>query len=252
MTLAYVGTAYAGWQRQPNRVTVQSVLETALARVIGECVHTVAAGRTDAGVHALGQVVSFSTETRLSNEALRRALNACLPNDVCVLEVCDAPEGFHALRAAIGKCYRYLIQTGSLRDVFATDRLWHCRYELDCEKMRQAACHLVGRHDFRSFQSRGSPRRSTVRELRRLKIDATPLLAGQRISIEIEADGFLYNMARNIVGTLVEVGRGRLEPDQLPLILQARDRRRAGPTAPAHGLYLVAVKLRDSSSCSST
>ncbi len=246
LKLAYVGTAYAGWQRQPERLTVQSVLENALAQVTGERVKTVAAGRTDAGVHALGQIVTCTTHSHLSSDELCRAINACLPPDVCVLDVQEVPPGFHPIRDSIAKRYRYLIQTGSLRDVFAAGRVWHCWYQLDCSRMRHAAQYLLGRHDFRSFQSGGSPRRSTVRELTCLEIESSPALAGQRISIEIEADGFLYNMVRNIVGTLVEVGRGKLDPEQIPAILQARDRRRAGPTAPAHGLYLVAVRFRES------
>jgi tRNA pseudouridine38-40 synthase len=244
LTLSYLGTAYAGWQRQPQRVTVQSVLERALLQVTGERIRTVAAGRTDAGVHALRQVVSCATHSSLTNEVLHRALNACLPQDICVLSVEDAPEGFHAVRASVGKRYRYLLQTGPLRDVFALDRIWHVWYPLDVEQMQAAAAYLVGEHDFRSFQTGGSPRKHTVRCVRELIIQSTASLAGQRIAVDMEANGFLYNMARNIVGTLVEVGRGKLKPSDVACILHAADRRRAGPTAPPHGLYLVDVQLQ--------
>lgn len=245
LTISYVGTAYAGWQRQPDRVTVQSLLERALRQVTGERIRTAAAGRTDAGVHALKQIVSCSTSTHLTNAVLLRAVNACLPHDICVLDIEDAPAGFHAVRDAVGKRYRYLIQTGPLRDVFAIDRVWHVWYRLDIPAMQEAAQYLIGEHDFRSFQTAGSPRKRTVRCVSHLEITHAPSLAGERIAIEIEADGFLYNMVRNMVGTLVEVGRGRMAPQGVQQILAAGDRRRAGPTAPPHGLYLVDVRFRE-------
>ncbi|MBM3998447.1 MAG: tRNA pseudouridine(38-40) synthase TruA [Planctomycetes bacterium] len=241
LTVAYDGTAYGGWQRQANRVTIQSELETALRRVTGEPVKTVASGRTDAGVHAEGQVVSLATSTRLTNDTLRRAVNACLPEAICVLDVQTAPDRFHAIRDAIRKRYRYEIQTGPLRDVPRRAFVWHVWYPLDVAAMRAAAECLVGRHDFSSFETAGSPRKTAERHVTRLELESGPFLEGERIRFDIEADGFLYNMVRNIVGSLVEVGRGRRRPSWIEESLKARDRRAAGTTAPPHGLCLMGV-----------
>jgi tRNA pseudouridine38-40 synthase len=242
LTLAYDGTQYGGWQQQPNRVTIQSVLENALRRVTGERVRTAASGRTDAGVHASGQVVSCSLEAEWEHEDLRRALNACLPQDVCLLSIDDAPDGFHAIRDAVRKRYRYQMQTGPLRDVFRRNFVWHVWHRLDVEAMRAAAQPLLGRHDFASFQTSGSGRKTTHRTLSELTISCHPLLDGQFISVDIEADGFLYNMVRNIVGTLVDVGRGKHPPGWVGEVLAACDRRSAGMTAPPQGLCLVSVQ----------
>ncbi len=242
LTLSYDGTAYGGWQRQVNSDSIQRQLEAALRRVTGERIRTAASGRTDAGVHAFGQVVSVALESSMPEGDLRRALNACLPHDICVREVQSAPDGFHAIRDAVSKHYRYEIQTGPLRDVLRRAYVWHVWYQLDVTAMRSAAAHLVGRHDFTSFQSTGSSRKSAVRNVLELSLHQEPHLAGERITLDIRADGFLYNMVRNIVGTLVEVGRGRRDPAWVAAALQARDRRRAGMTAPALGLCLMHVE----------
>jgi tRNA pseudouridine38-40 synthase len=241
LTIAYQGTAYSGWQRQKKKVTVQSVLELALRQITEETISTAASGRTDAGVHALGQVVSCSTSTHLSNDVLRRALNAVLPHDLTVLAVEDAPDGFHAINDALSKRYRYQVQTGPLRDVFLREFAWHVWHVLDFAAMQQGAQLLLGKHDFRSFQTAGSARKSTVRHVTDLTLQCEPHLDGQLITLEIEADGFLYRMVRNIVGSLVEVGRGRQSVEWIGQTLQAKDRRQAGVTAPPQGLYLVSV-----------
>jgi tRNA pseudouridine38-40 synthase len=242
LTIAYQGSAYGGWQRQKKKVTVQSVLELALRRITEETIATAASGRTDAGVHALGQVVSCRTSTHLSNSVLRRALNAVLPHDISVLSVEDAAEGFHAINDAISKRYRYIVQSGPLRDVFRREFAWHVWHVLDIEAMQRAAPLLQGKHDFRSFQTAGSARRSTIRHVTELTLNWEPHLEGQLITLEIEADGFLYRMVRNIVGSLVEIGRGRQTVEWLGEALKACDRRRAGVTAPPQGLYLVSVR----------
>jgi tRNA pseudouridine38-40 synthase len=241
LKLAYDGTAYGGWQRQLNCVSIQGLLETAFQRVTGERVSVTASGRTDAGVHALGQVASCNTNSSLTPDALRRALNASLPSDICILTVQEAPANFHAIREAVQKRYRYQIRTGQNRDVFARHYAWQIWHELDLEKMREATQHLIGRHDFRSFQTSGSQRKTTVRTILDLTLQGERTDFGQRITLEVEADGFLYNMVRNIVGTLVEVGRGKQTPSWVSEVLAARDRRRAGPTAPARGLTLLHV-----------
>jgi tRNA pseudouridine38-40 synthase len=238
LTLAYDGTAYAGWQCQPDATTVQGVLEAAVAKVTGARGQTLAAGRTDAGVHARGQVVSLRTESRLSAEVLVRALNANLPPDVAVLEAVEVDAAFHPIRDAHSKRYRYQVHDGPIRDVFHRGDAWHLHGPLDHEAMQRAAAALVGRHDFRSFQTAGAERRTTVRTVYDLTVQRT----GHLVAVEIEANGFLYNMVRAIVGTLVEVGRGA-EPETWPAaVLQATDRTYAGPTAPAHGLCLLWVR----------
>jgi tRNA pseudouridine38-40 synthase len=241
LKIAYDGTAYGGWQRQLNCVSIQGLLETAFRRITGERISITASGRTDAGVHALGQVASCATNSQLAPDALRRALNAYLPDDICVLEVREAPANFHAIREAIQKRYRYEIRTGQNRDVFARHYAWQIWHELDVERMCEAIPDLIGRHDFRSFQTSGSQRKTTVRTVLDLTLHAERTEFGQQITLEIEADGFLYNMVRNIVGTLVEVGRGKQPVAWVSEVLAARDRRRAGPTAPARGLTLLHV-----------
>jgi tRNA pseudouridine38-40 synthase len=241
LTLAYDGTDFFGWQWQTGMRTVQEVVEQAIRRVTGESMRVVAAGRTDRGVHALGQVVSFQTESSLTNEVLRRALNANLPADVCVLDVQSAQDGFHAIDDSTGKRYRYLIQDGRNRDVFARRYAWRVWHPLDASAMHLAAQGWLGRHDFGAFQNVGSPRVSTVRTVRDIRVERLVQLDGDRVVVEVEADGFLYNMVRNFVGTLVEVGKGDRPIGWPADVLATRDRTAAGMCAPAHGLYLLKV-----------
>lgn len=241
LTLSYDGTAYAGWQVQASARTIQAELEAALLQVTGESIRAVASGRTDAGVHALGQVVSFRSATRLPADVLRKALDANLPRDIVVLEVSEAPARFHAIRDALRKRYRYVVQDGPIRDVFSRTQAWYVAQRLDVEAMRAAARALLGRHDFSSFEAAGSPRVSSVRTIYDLTVERRTGDFLERVRIEVEADGFLYNMVRNLVGSLVEVGRGRQEPSWLAGVLAAQDRKVAGMTAPPQGLFLVSV-----------
>ena len=241
LTLAYDGTAYFGWQWQPNRPTIQGVLEDAWHQVTGEKIRVVGSGRTDAGVHALGQAVSLTTHSSLDPAVVHRALNANLPPDVVVRQVCEAPQGFNAIDHSLGKRYRYLILDDRLRDPFSRHYHWHVRRPLDADLMNQAAQLLLGERDFKSFESAGSRRVSSVRTVRDLSVRRCEHIDGQRIWIEIEANGFLYNMVRNIVGTLVEVGQGKRPVEWVQEVLLAHDRRVAGMTAPARGLFLVKV-----------
>jgi tRNA pseudouridine38-40 synthase len=242
LTLAYDGTAYAGWQVQPGRGTVQETLEAAIRKVTGQTVRVLASSRTDAGVHALGQVVAWQTPSELPADVLCRALNAELPQDVAVLEVAEAAGGFHPIRDAVRKRYRYVIHDAPVRDVFGRQYCWHYQQgRLDAQAMARAAQGLMGTHDFRSFQSSGAPRESTVRTIFEIGIRRGRGETQDLISLEVEADGFLYRMVRAIVGTLVEVGRGA-RPESWPAeVLQAADRSAAGPTAPPQGLFLVGV-----------
>ncbi|MCA9188021.1 MAG: tRNA pseudouridine(38-40) synthase TruA [Pirellulaceae bacterium] len=238
LTVAYDGTRYAGWQVQPNGVTIQQVLEDAITSVVGQPVRIAGSGRTDAGVHALGQVASGRWNTRLTPDVLLRAINANLPLDIRLLSIQAVCDAFHARRDAIEKCYRYVLEHGAVHNVFRRDYCWFLPGSLDHDPMQQGANMLVGTHDFASFQASGSPRASTVRTVTKLQVCRED---PQHIAIEIAGNGFLYNMVRNIVGTLVLVGQGRERPEWVGRVLRQQDRRSAGRTAPPQGLFLVNV-----------
>lgn len=240
-TIAYDGSGYFGWQWQPDRPTIQGELERALRQICGDEIRVVASGRTDTGVHAVGQVVSFRARTRLSPATLRRAMNANLPPDICVREVLLAPEGFHAIRDARRKRYRYTIQDGPVRDVLRRRTVWWIPRRLDLLAMQEAAKTLVGEHDFAALETAGSERVSTVRTIYDLTVERVAGEVWDRVEIEVEANGFLYNMVRNIVGTLMYVGIGKYPPAWVAEVLASGDRRRAGPTAPPQGLCLLSV-----------
>ena len=245
LTLAYDGTAYAGWQVQPGEITVQEVLEKAITKITGESLRVIASGRTDAGVHALGQVVGFRTKTHLSADVLQRALNAELPHDVAVIEAVEADEAFHPIRDAVRKRYRYVIHDGPVRDVFRRRYCWQYPGRLDEAAMARAARALLGTHDFSSFETTGAERKDSIRTICELPVERGRGGEPNLVTIEVEADGFLYNMVRAIVGTLVEVGRGAKDEAWVAGVLAAQDRRTAGPTAPPQGLLLVRVDYEE-------
>ena len=236
--LAYDGSPFFGWQRQDGFDTVQEALEDALEALVGDKVVVHGAGRTDTGVHALGQVAHFHVETRLADDRVRHALNHYLPPTVrCLrLETCDP--GFHARFHAKGKRYAYVTATQRFRPPFAPHLCHWIPEPLDLGAMRRAAAVLVGRPAFSAFATVGSPRRDNVRTLSAVRIVARK----RRFAVFVQGDGFLYNMVRTIAGTLFEVGRGKLGPRDVVDILASGERERAGPTAPAAGLYLVAVR----------
>jgi tRNA pseudouridine38-40 synthase len=242
LTLAYDGTDFAGWQVQQGKRTVQGVLETAWAEITGETLRATASGRTDAGVHALAQVASLKSGTHLTTEVLQRALNASLPGDVVVLSVEEAEADFHAIRDAVSKRYRYVIHDGELADVFRRRYSWKVWQRLDERAMHRAAQALVGTHDFQSFQTSGAPRKTTVRTVSDLWVRRGSGDEADLVTCEIEADGFLYNMVRAIVGTLHEVGRGAQSENWPREVLAARDRRAGAMTAPPQGLLMVRVR----------
>jgi tRNA pseudouridine38-40 synthase len=251
LLLQYDGTDYAGWQVQDNATTVQGVLEEALATVLRETIRVAGASRTDSGVHALGQVAAFRTSNSLPAEKLLRALNGILPPDIRVIEITE-PEADFIPRFAKEKTYRYAIACGESLSPFQRRYAWHVRDRLDFDAMREASTYFVGNHDFTSFTASGGGEKTHVREIHRVDFGVggiiTTCLEAERLAdagvyhFEIAANGFLYKMVRNIVGTLLEVGRGRIPPKGIPEIIRARDRNRAGPTAPAHGLCLVSVR----------
>ena len=244
LTLAYDGTDFSGWQAQPGRRTVQGVLEAAWCEITGETVRVTATSRTDAGVHALGQVVGVETQSELPPERLLGGINAKLPADVVLKAVEPMRTGFHATHDAIGKRYRYQLHNDRLRPLLDRHLVWHIPHPLDVEAMHRAGQVLVGTHDFASFQSAGSPRDSTVRTMTDVQVTREDARQPSRIHIEVAGDGFLYNMVRNIVGTLVDVGAGRRPAEWISEVLSACDRQAAGQTAPPQGLLLLQVEIK--------
>lgn len=242
LTLAYDGTRYNGWQEQPDCLTVQAELARVLEKITLVRPHVVGSGRTDAGVHALGQVATFETQASLTPEVFLRALNGHLPHDIAVIAVEEARPGFHAIGDALWKTYRYLLHDGPVRDVFRQHYCWHHKSRLDAEAMHRAAQPLIGTHDFRSFESHWPTRTSSIRTIRDLAVTRGHEGCADLIALEVTADGFLYNMVRAITGTLVEVGRGA-RPENWPAsVVRAGERSKAGMTAPPQGLYLVRVE----------
>jgi tRNA pseudouridine38-40 synthase len=237
LVLSYDGTDFNGWQTQPGFRTVQETLESALAALTGETIRVNASGRTDTGVHAVGQVVNFYSHTRHPPDVLVRAINAHLPADVVVVDAADMPQAFDATRDAKRKLYRYVIHDGPVPNLFLRRYYCQSRHRLDVAAMQQAAEPLKGRHDFHSFETAWPNRMSSVRTITHLAINRM----GDWIWLDVEADGFLYNMVRAIAGTLINVGRGYWPVAQVAAILNAEDRREAGPTAPAQGLFLMRV-----------
>lgn len=233
----YDGTDFRGWQVQPGARTVQGELEGALATLCGEAVRVVGSGRTDSGVHALGQVAHFDTRSALSLLKVRLGVNGLTGEDLAVVDCREAAGGFHAQHDALRKTYRYRILNRRAPSALRRGRAWHLRAPLDVERMAQAASFLAGEHDFAAFcREQGRPA-STVRCLERLEVRRE----ADEILIEASGDGFLRHMVRTIVGTLAQAGRGERPPESLKEVLESRDRTRAGPTAPPQGLFLVEV-----------
>lgn len=257
LTIEYDGAAYAGWQYQANALSIQQVMEQVLETLTHQKTRLTASGRTDAGVHALGQVAHFKTESKMPPEAFVKGFNTLLPPDIAVKSAEEVPLEFSARHSAKGKRYRYLIYNSTVRSAHLRNFSWHIRKELDIDAMRDAARHLLGEHDFSAFRSATCDAPHAVREIRELSTTVTtpdivpfslampqvaePAGLPRIIVVEAHATAFLKQMVRNIVGTLEEVGRGRIESGQVKAILEGKDRRHAGPTAPPQGLFLVSV-----------
>jgi tRNA pseudouridine38-40 synthase len=237
LLLEYNGTRYHGWQVQPQVITVQGTVEACLARMTNGSVRLHAAGRTDAGVHAVGQVAHFDTASALTLPSLVRGLNSLLPDDIVVRQATEVPTIFHARYSAQRKTYAYIVHNHAIPSAFYAPYAWHVPQPLGLPAMCQAARVLIGRHDFSAFRAASCGARSPVRYLFRLGIKRR----GQRLFFVVCADGFLQHMVRNIIGTLVAVGRGQIAASAMAAILHSHQRQQAGPTAPAQGLFLVRV-----------
>lgn len=243
-TLSYDGTDFSGWQVQPGTATIQGTLASAIGRVTGEKVLPQASGRTDAGVHALAQVVTFVTESSVPTANFQKALNDILPSSVRVLQVEEAAADFHARHAAKAKTYRYRICRGAICPPFLARYVWHYPYPLEEATIASAAAFVIGEHDFTSFaavdpeRGREDELSSNVRQI----FSSEWKRAGEEFVYMVRGSGFLHHMVRNLVGTFILVGKGNLKPEEIRRILEAKNRSQAGPTAPANGLYLVSVE----------
>ena len=239
LTIEYDGTNYAGWQRQPEDLTVQEVIESSLGEITGEEVVIYGSGRTDSGVHALGQVANFNTESRITAEQFQKGLNSVLPKDISILKSQEVPEDFHAQFSAKGKVYIYKVLNRSYGSALLRNRVWQVPYPISIEVMNEAARALIGEHDFSAFAQAGIEVKSTVRTV----ISAEFRKAGDDLlEFTIEADGFLKRMVRLIVGTLVQVGKKRLTATEFADILNSGSKNKFVLAAPAHGLYLKEVR----------
>ena len=237
LRIAYDGSQYHGWQEQKTDVTVMGTLKDALRRICGEVNHVTGCGRTDAGVHALRYCVSLRTESRIPADRLPLALNTVLPDDIAVIDAVDTTEDFNSILSCVKKEYTYKIVNSRIRDPFLHNRAYFYPRRMDVDAMRRAAAHFVGTHDFAAVRNVGTETKTTVRTIHWCEVEQD----GAEISVRICANGFLYNMARAIVGTLVYVSDGKIDADDIPQLLETRDRRLTGPTVPPEGLYLTQI-----------
>jgi len=237
LIIEYDGTSFSGWQTQPGRRTVQEDIEAAGLSITGHRIRITGAGRTDKGVHAFAQAASFHADATITPSRLCAAFNAVLPKDISISRVRRVPDNFNARFAATGKIYHYRIWNRTYRSVWSKKYAWHVFRPLDVKAMRTAAASLTGRHDFTAFSAAHGSQKNMMVDLRRISI----IRRNGFVVVEFEADRFLYKMVRNMVGTLVEVGRGKMAPPEVAHILRSGDRRLAGQTAPAHGLFMKKV-----------
>ncbi len=237
LTIEYDGREYHGWQKQPNRLNIQGEIEQAIQTVIGEKVELIGSGRTDAGVHAFGQVANFKIESDFPIEKIPIAINSQLKKSIRIQKAEEVEENFHSRYHCHKKTYAYIIDNSQYGSAIYRNLTYHVSQPLDVEAMKQGAKYLVGEHDFSSFKSSGTSSKSSVRTIYNIDI----MKEQERVVIQITGNGFLYNMVRIISGTLLEVGMGEIPPKEIELILKAKVRQRAGKTLPAHGLYLMNV-----------
>lgn len=238
LTIEYDGKDFNGWQKQPNKLNIQGEIERAIYNITKEEVDLIGSGRTDAGVHALGQVANFKTNSQISIEKLPLAINSQLKNSIVIKEAEEVNERFHSRYNAKHKTYRYIINNSKCGTAIYRNLEYSYPFKLDAEKMKQASKYFEGEHDFKAFKSSGTSSKNSVRTIYKAIVKQE----GEKIIIELTGNGFLYNMVRIISGTLLDVGLGKIQPEEIPEMIESKDRQRAGKTLPAHGLYLVEVK----------
>lgn len=238
LTIEYDGKCYNGWQKQPNKLNIQGEIERAIYNITKEEVNLIGSGRTDAGVHALGQVANFKTNSEIPIEKLPIAINSQLKNSIVIKEAEEVDERFHSRYNAKHKTYRYIINNSKCGTAIYRNLEYSYPFKLDAEKMKQASKYFEGEHDFKAFKSSGTSSKNSVRTIYKAIVKQE----GEKIIIELTGNGFLYNMVRIISGTLLDVGLGKIRAEEIPEIIESKDRQRAGKTLPAHGLYLVEVK----------
>lgn len=238
LTIEYDGKEYNGWQRQPNKLNIQGEIERAIQNITGEVVELYASGRTDAGVHALGQVANFKTESKIPIEKIAIAINSQVKNSIRIIQAEEVEECFHSRYNCKQKTYRYVINNSPYGSAVYRNLEYHMPVKLHVEDMKQAISYFEGEHDFKAFKSSGTSSKSSVRVIYKALLKEE----GNRIVIELTGNGFLYNMVRIIAGTLVDVGLGKIAPDMIPEIIESKDRTRAGKTLPPQGLFLMKVE----------
>ena len=238
LVIEYDGKEFNGWQKQPTKLNIQGTIEQAIKMITGEDVDLTASGRTDAGVHAFGQVANFKTNSEISIEKLPLAINSQLKNSIVIKEAEEVDERFHSRYNAKHKTYRYIINNSKCGTAIYRNLEYSYPFKLDAEKMKQASKYFEGEHDFKAFKSSGTSSKNSVRTIYKAIVKQE----GEKIIIELTGNGFLYNMVRIISGTLLDVGLGKIQPEEIPEMIESKDRQRAGKTLPAHGLYLVEVK----------
>lgn len=237
LTIEYDGTNYSGWQKQKTERTVQGSIEQAINKLTKEESKLIGSSRTDAGVHARGMVANFTTNSRIPSTQFREAINTKLPGDIAIIKSEEAEEGFHATYCSLGKTYSYTIINRWQKVALKKNYVYHVRETLDIDKMKEACNYFIGMHDFKAFKTEGSSVKTTVRTIRELYI----VNKGEKIKVFITADGFLYNMVRIIVGTLIRVGRGKIKPHDVVDIIASGDRSKSGPCVSPNGLVLEKV-----------
>ena len=241
LTIEYDGKDYNGWQKQPNKLNIQGEIEKAIFNIMHEEVDLIGSGRTDAGVHSLGQVANFKTNSNFPIEKMPIALNSQLKNSIVIKKAEEVDERFHSRYNAKNKTYRYIINNSKTGTAIYRNLEYCYPFELDVEKMQEAAKYFEGEHDFKAFKSSGTSGKNSVRTIYKAEVKKD----GERIIIELTGNGFLYNMVRIISGTLLDVGLGKIKPEEISKIIESKNRQNAGKTLPAHGLYLVCVEYKN-------
>lgn len=237
LTIEYDGKKFGGWQKQPSKLNIQGEIEQAISEIVSESVELIASGRTDSGVHALGQVANFKTNSNIPIEKMAIAINSKLKKSIVIKRAEEVPENFHARYNCKGKKYRYVINNSSQGTAIYRDLEYYIPQKLDIEKMKQAIKYFEGEHDFKGFRASGTSSKDSVRIIYKAEV----IKKEEKIIIELTGSGFMYNMVRIIAGTLVDVGLGKILPEDIPDIILSKDREKAGKTLPGYGLYLVEV-----------